>query len=141
MKTRPPPAKHFAADLKVYNELDLENLAKTARLVLVDVGLHQAGKVGWDYPGQTPAEAQKQMEALLTMVAAEEKRRAGERQAQLSSSEERRNRARLGHIGIDVVTMEVTELDVRLGTEPDDEHIQRLGLDPDDLPDAPKLVQ
>ena len=69
--------KHFGADLKVCAEMDLENLAKTARLVLVDVGLHQAGSIGWDYKGQTPAEAQTQMELVLKLVAAEERRRAG----------------------------------------------------------------
>ena len=65
----------FGADLSEYSEMDLENLTKTARLVLCDVGLHQAGAISWDYKGQTPAAAQQQMEAVLTMVAAEEKRR------------------------------------------------------------------
>ncbi len=123
-------AHTFGADLNQYNEMDLENLAKTARLVLCDVGLHQAGSTSWDYKGMTPADAQKQMEAVLTMVAAEEKRRAGERQAQLSSSEERRNRLNHqlnrdanpeGHIGIE----ETERLDVRLGTDADDEDILR----------------
>ena len=105
-------AKHrFAADLKVYNEMDLENLAKTARLVLCDVGLHQAGKTTWDYQGMTPAAAQQEMEAVLTLVAAEEKRRAGF----------------LKHPGASAST-EVDPLD--------DEHISRLGLDTEDVPDA-----
>jgi hypothetical protein len=67
----------FVADLKAYDEMDLENLAKTARLVLCDVGLYEAGSITWDYQGQTVKEAQVQMEAVLTMVAAEEKRRTG----------------------------------------------------------------
>ena len=107
----------FAADLKVYNEMDLENLAKTARLVLCDVGLYKAGSITWDYQGQTVNEAKVQMELVLKLVAAEERRRASAKQVaadgslikilempngdpedvpegdgDLSSSEERRNR-------------------------------------------------
>ena len=70
--------KTFGADLTAYNELDLENLAKTARLVLCDVGLHESGFLDWDYKGITPAEAKEEMGAVLTLAAAEQKRRAGQ---------------------------------------------------------------
>ena len=108
-KGRAAKAHLFGADLNQYNELDLQNLAKTARLVLCDVGLHQAGAISWDYKGMTPAAAQQQMEAVLTMVDAEEKRRAGEKQQAAAL---------------------ILELPNGDGTDADDEHIQRL----EDLP-------
>ena len=67
--------KTFCADLSKYNEMDLENVANAARMVLVDAFLHEAGKAPWDYTKITPAEAQEEMSGVLTAVAAERKRR------------------------------------------------------------------
>ena len=68
--------KTFEADLASYNELDLDNLAQTARLVLADAALNAAGLLDWAYKGFTPAEARSEMSAVLTVVKAERKRRA-----------------------------------------------------------------